>query len=987
MANRMLGYDNEVWMGELLKTREIGARLLSKKLVQPQSHLKLEQLLEKLNKQQQKEQKVQIDEQLQSQHRRHPGKSQLPLTHSSLWALIVAATDEMYSIAEKVHPKLEAEVRKLLCIDANIEGKLVFAPLKDPVRVFEKALDDYWDRFSDEVPATACVTDIIRCRFLCRALEPVAEVAKMLIHRPPPWLVLVQAKNKFRELNSAHFRNILFNFRVLCCAECGSLENSLLDLCKCANPRPTSHLFEIQVHHEQILELSDKLHDHKYYEFFRSKNQIIKADDLDFMIDKQMQFFAEIRSSPVLLSLLILVLDQGDDKLPNSVYQLYEMAINVSIERFIAEQRHHHTLDDEAKKSLKREVLRMVQKIGHRNHMAQKRAFEHLPPTDPDYGLWNEICATRVNGTTVLSFVKVIAQLELYQFTHLSFQEFLFWKEALDKRQPLDFHAMVQDVWNYNALRIGVSNPTVNSALVPAHEPFVWRNIHQWEADLCYQLLRANKAVREVSLVDSPHMVSIPRLNDQVECLLMRGNSLRVLRSPLDSGLVDCKLKMLDLGRSASLWGFGHIVEALRGNVHLQCLHLAGNKVADIVTPASLFASNPCLLAMTLPIDSSLINTNNILEYVRAFQQKSPNEGQTVLVMSRAVVPSWLLEAMRDEVGLQMWDFDDLRATASENQINQELAKYVEVLPLSGDLMCVAPSSNDGQLQITFVSLVFDVCNFAMICLTTNTTHLDLRGLSFGVKSLPQLMLYVRNFKSLELTLADRSALECLISFLITHPSARRLDIHVVFSSATTYHGLFNFENYRLMKAARLWGVKITEEKEQAEVIIFTVILLEAPFACVSIWISIAGHAVFSKYQAFNEKNTPYSFWNVLAFSWIVWMAGLLDLENLDVASQITILCSYVFCLLVVLAHNIIGLTVVMPPERKSLSASQRSPCATSCPCPLPSASHSSAQGAPSRACSHFSSCGPISFTYSRWGSCSHCSTLPTTSFRACPLS
>jgi len=70
-------------------------------------------------------------------------------------------------------------------------------------------------------------------------------------------------------------------------------------------------------------------------------------------------------------------------------------------------------------------------------------------------------------------------------------------------------------------------------------------------------------------------------------------------------------------------------------------------------------------------------------------------------------------------------------------------------------------------------------------------------------------MLYMRNFKSLELTLADRFALECLISLLITHPSARdELDIHVVFSSATTYHGLFNFENYRLMKAARLWGVK-----------------------------------------------------------------------------------------------------------------------------------------------------------------------------------
>jgi len=753
--------------GELLRTRELGAPLLSKKLVQSQSHL-LEELLEKLNKQQQKEQQDQVEQKTGNAHRRHhPGReSQLvtpPLTQSSLWELIVA-TDEMYSIAEKVHPKLEAEVRKLLCSDANIEGKLEFAPLKDPVRVFEKALDDYWDRFSDDVPATACVTDIIRCHFLCRALEPVAQVAKVLIHghSRPPWLMLVRAKNKFRELDSAHFRNMLFNFRVLCCAKCGSLlGNSVQDPCQCANPRPTSHLFEIQVHHEQILELSDRLHDHVYYEFFRSKNQIIKADDLDFMIDKQMQFFAEIRSSPVLLSLLILILDQGNDKLP-------EMAIDVSITRFVAEQRHrHNTLDDEATKRLKSEVLRMVQKIGYRNHMTKKRVFEHLPPTDPDYRLWNEVCAMGVNGTTALSFVKVISQLELYQFTHLSFQEFLFWKEALDKRQPLDFHAMVKDVWNYNALRIGVSNPTLNSALVPAHEPFVWRNIEQKEIDLCYQLLRVNKEVREVSLVDSYHLVAVPRFNDQVECLLIRGSSLTFRGSPLDSGLVDCKLKTLDLATDGSS-RFLHfdVMNALRGNVHLQCLHLAvNNTFVDMVTPASLFASNPSFLAMTLPIDSLNV-TKNILTCVRAFQKESP-KGQTVLVMSKAVIPSWIFGAIQSEANLQMWDFDDLRATAAQNQMNKELEKYVEALPLSGDLMCVAlvgPSSNDGP--ITFVSLVFDVDNFAMVCLTTSSKHLDLRGLSLGVKSLPQLMLYVRNFKTLKLTLAHSSALECLLSLV-----------------------------------------------------------------------------------------------------------------------------------------------------------------------------------------------------------------------------
>lgn len=231
------------------------------------------------------------------------------------------------------------------------------------------------------------------------------------------------------------------------------------------------------MHHEQILDLSENMHSHEYYEFFRTKNDTIKPEELDFMIDNQLQFFAEIRSSPVLLSLLILILDVGDDfQLPNSVYQLYEMAIKASIKRFV-EERPHLLDNSSATKDLKAEVLRVVQKIGHRNHVAQRRAFEHLAPTDPDYGLWNEICATGIYGTatTVLSFVKVIAQMELYQFSHLSFQEFLYVRAIESKQNTegnsilpsmlqrrerkllLDFHSMVKDGWNYNALRIGVS--------------------------------------------------------------------------------------------------------------------------------------------------------------------------------------------------------------------------------------------------------------------------------------------------------------------------------------------------------------------------------------------------------------------------------------------------------------------------------------------------------------------------------------------------
>jgi len=134
--------------------------------------------------------------------------------------------------------------------------------------------------------------------------------------------------------------------------------------------------------------------------------------------------------------------------------------------------------------------------------------------------------------------------------------------------------------------------------------------------------------------------------------------------------------------------------------------------------------------------------------------------------------------------------------------------------------------------------------------------------------------------------------------------------------------------------------VKITDEKNDKEVLEFDVIKsvesyvvpLLAPFVCVPIWTSIAGHAVYGNYQCLMDDSSndpfkqglmgsfPYNMWNLLTFSWIVWMAGLLDLD-FDITSQITILCSYVFCLLVVLTHNLITPTEVVPPERRSLSA------------------------------------------------------------------
>jgi len=145
---------------------------------------------------------------------------------------------------------------------------------------------------------------------------------------------------------------------------------------------------------------------------------------------------------------------------------------------------------------------------------------------------------------------------------------------------------------------------------------------------------------------------------------------------------------------------------------------------------------------------------------------------------------------------------------------------------------------------------------------------------------------------------------------MITLPSARKLDIHV-WSFNFRSRGLFSFEGYRLMKAARLFSY-------------------------------------------------PYNLWNVLTFSWIVWMAGLVDLGDLDIASQIIILC------LRVLSLGCFGAQYHRIDDCGN---------ATRTKIPLSECVHTFRAVVLSGSPIHGG------------GSCSRCFTLTTTSFRACPPS
>ena len=86
--------------------------------------------------------------------------------HRALWARIALCCDDVFAAAEVAKPAFDALCTKL---GEDTKCPVKIAPLKDPVRVHEKATNDYKDRFGDGAPAEACLTDLLRARI--EALE------------------------------------------------------------------------------------------------------------------------------------------------------------------------------------------------------------------------------------------------------------------------------------------------------------------------------------------------------------------------------------------------------------------------------------------------------------------------------------------------------------------------------------------------------------------------------------------------------------------------------------------------------------------------------------------------------------------------------------------------------------------------------------------------------------------------------------------------
>ena len=181
---------------------------------------------------------------------------------SQLWPRIVRRTDAIYVVAERMKPVFEFFVKHAAQKEGIEESSISFGNLKDPVRIHEKAWDDYAGRFCDDVVPEACVVDVLRCRVVISSARKVISfldsIARDSVFECDTGTGLrqfrctfIRGKNKFREVDPTHFRNVLCNLRIDSVGGGG-------DSC----------FFEVQVQHEAILKFNDDMHAHAHCESF-----------------------------------------------------------------------------------------------------------------------------------------------------------------------------------------------------------------------------------------------------------------------------------------------------------------------------------------------------------------------------------------------------------------------------------------------------------------------------------------------------------------------------------------------------------------------------------------------------------------------------------------------------------------------------------------------------------------------------------------------
>ena len=203
-------------------------------------------------------------------------------TVPALWSVICERTDMLYEASEALYGVAQSVVNMLV---AGIEGvELKWSDgFKDPVRLHEKALDNYADRFEQGL-AEACVMDVMRCRIIVMDAASMLQLIKKLLRGFSSTVQGQQASvsvvlllNHFAELDPLHFRNFLINLRLkwgsgpqvrLTIRRFYLSANATCLLIALLQARRT--FFEVQLHHRAIVDWHELSHAHEPYSYLRS---------------------------------------------------------------------------------------------------------------------------------------------------------------------------------------------------------------------------------------------------------------------------------------------------------------------------------------------------------------------------------------------------------------------------------------------------------------------------------------------------------------------------------------------------------------------------------------------------------------------------------------------------------------------------------------------------------------------------------------------